>query len=121
MVGTASPAAGYGSDGVYRSPRPAAPIPSDPALSLSDFVLSHAAVSPSALALVDAATGRALTFEALLSVVIEVEDGKGEGGAQARNMAYTQRRGQRQSLTGGSHLSGRTKKEGRNRPCFNIR
>nr|TKV92781.1 hypothetical protein SEVIR_9G182950v2 [Setaria viridis]TKV92782.1 hypothetical protein SEVIR_9G182950v2 [Setaria viridis] len=37
MAGTASLlAAGYGSDGVYRSPRPAAPIPSDPALSLSD-------------------------------------------------------------------------------------
>ncbi|TKV92783.1 hypothetical protein SEVIR_9G183000v4 [Setaria viridis] len=70
MAGTASPAAGYGSDGVYRSPRSAAPIPSDPALSLSDFVLSRAAVCPSALALVDAATGRALTFEALRSAVL---------------------------------------------------
>uniref|UniRef100_K4ALV4 4-coumarate--CoA ligase n=1 Tax=Setaria italica TaxID=4555 RepID=K4ALV4_SETIT len=58
MAGTASLlAAGYGSDGVYRSPRPAAPIPSDPALSLSDLAL-------------DAATGRALTFEALRSAVL---------------------------------------------------
>jgi hypothetical protein len=30
-------------------------------------------------------------------------------------------RGDRESLTGGSHLSGRTKKRARNRPCFNIR
>ncbi|OEL27553.1 4-coumarate--CoA ligase-like 1 [Dichanthelium oligosanthes] len=71
-AGTASPvpAAGYGSDGVYRSPRPAAAIASDPALSLSDLVLRRAAVCPSALALVDAATGRALTFGALRSAVL---------------------------------------------------
>ncbi|RLN19525.1 hypothetical protein C2845_PM02G08730 [Panicum miliaceum] len=70
MAGTASPAAGYGSDGVYRSPRPAAHDASDPALSLSDLVLRRAAACPSALALVDAATGRALTFEALRSAVL---------------------------------------------------
>ncbi|PUZ38178.1 hypothetical protein GQ55_9G176400 [Panicum hallii var. hallii] len=70
MAGTASPAAGYGSDGVYRSPRPAAHDASDPALSLSDLVLRRAAACPSAFALVDAATGRALTFEALRSAVL---------------------------------------------------
>ncbi|CAL4942941.1 unnamed protein product [Urochloa decumbens] len=67
----ASPSACYGSDGVYRSPRPAAPIPSsDPALSLSDLVLQRAAACPSAPALVDAAMGRALTFEGLRSGVL---------------------------------------------------
>ncbi|CAN6310379.1 unnamed protein product [Urochloa humidicola] len=70
MADTASPAAGYGSDGVYRSPRPAAPIPSDPALSLSNFILQRAAACPSAPALVDAATGCALTFEDLRSGVL---------------------------------------------------
>ncbi|OEL32144.1 4-coumarate--CoA ligase-like 1 [Dichanthelium oligosanthes] len=69
MAATASLAAGYGSDGVYRSPRPVVPIASDPALSLSDLVLRRAIVCPSALPLVDAATGRALTFEALRSAV----------------------------------------------------
>ncbi|CAL4925986.1 unnamed protein product [Urochloa decumbens] len=63
-------AAGYGSDGVYRSPRPAAPISSDPALSLADLVLRRAAACPAAPALVDAATGRALTFEDLRSGVL---------------------------------------------------
>ncbi|KAL6658042.1 hypothetical protein ACP70R_004289 [Stipagrostis hirtigluma subsp. patula] len=67
---TASPAAGYGSDGVYRSLRPAAAIPSDPGLSLADLLLRRAATCPSALALVDAATGRALTFGALRSAVL---------------------------------------------------
>ncbi|CAN6323432.1 unnamed protein product [Urochloa humidicola] len=66
----ASPAAGYGSDGVYRSPRPAAPIASDPALSIADLVLRRAAACPAAPALVDAATGRALTFGALRSAVL---------------------------------------------------
>ncbi|CAL4917667.1 unnamed protein product [Urochloa decumbens] len=68
----ASPSACYGSDGVYRSPRPAAPIPSsdDPALSLSDLVLQRAAACPGAPALVDAATGRTLTFEDLRSGVL---------------------------------------------------
>ncbi|TVU46367.1 hypothetical protein EJB05_05896, partial [Eragrostis curvula] len=70
MAGTASPAAGYGADGVYRSLRPAASIPSDPGLSLADLLLRRAAVCPSALALVDAATGRGLTFEALRSAVL---------------------------------------------------
>ena len=70
MAGTASPAAVYGSDGVYRSPRPVAPIAADPELSISDLVLRRAAACPSALALVDAATGRALTFEALRAAVL---------------------------------------------------
>ncbi|KAG2536892.1 4-coumarate--CoA ligase-like 1 [Panicum virgatum] len=70
MAGTASPAAVYGSDGVYRSPRPVAPIAADPELSISDLVLRRAAACPSALALVDAATGRALTFGALRSAVL---------------------------------------------------
>lgn len=61
------PAAGYGEDGVYRSMRPALPIPSDPALSLNDLIFRHADACPSALALVDADTGSALTFAALRS------------------------------------------------------
>ncbi|RCV42049.1 LOW QUALITY PROTEIN: hypothetical protein SETIT_9G184000v2 [Setaria italica] len=68
MAGTASLlAAGYGSDGVYRSPRPAAPIPSDPALSLSDLARPPPHLRTRAM---DAATGRALTFEALRSAVL---------------------------------------------------
>jgi 4-coumarate--CoA ligase len=70
MAGMASPAAGYGSDGVYRSPRPAASIASDPTLSISDLVLRRAAACPSAPALVDAATGRVLTCGALRSAVL---------------------------------------------------
>ncbi|XP_039783600.1 4-coumarate--CoA ligase-like 1 [Panicum virgatum] len=70
MADTASPAAGYGSDGVYRSPRPAARNASDATLSLPDLVLRRAAAFPSAPALVDAATGRALTFEALRAAVL---------------------------------------------------
>ena len=71
MAATASSlAAGYGSDGVYRSPRAAAPIASEPGLSLADLVLRRAAACPSAPALVDAATGRALTFGSLRSAVL---------------------------------------------------
>ncbi|TVU46368.1 hypothetical protein EJB05_05897, partial [Eragrostis curvula] len=65
-----SPAAGYGADGVYRSPRRATVIPSDRGLSLADLILRRAESCPSALALVDAATGRGLTFEALRSAVL---------------------------------------------------
>ncbi|XP_062216773.1 4-coumarate--CoA ligase-like 1 [Phragmites australis] len=70
MAGTAAPAAGYGADGVYRSLRPAAPIASDPGLSLTDLLLRRADACPSALALVDAATGQALTFAAFRSAVL---------------------------------------------------
>ncbi|WVZ59690.1 hypothetical protein U9M48_009800 [Paspalum notatum var. saurae] len=70
MASTTSPAAGYGSDGVYRSPHPAAPIASDPGLSLADLLLRRAAACPTEPALVDAATGRALTFGALRSSVL---------------------------------------------------
>ncbi|KAL6645485.1 hypothetical protein ACP70R_017093 [Stipagrostis hirtigluma subsp. patula] len=70
MSRTTAPAAGYGADGVYRSLRPAAPVASDPGLSLTDLLLRRAAACPSALALVDAATGRALTFAELRSAVL---------------------------------------------------
>jgi 4-coumarate--CoA ligase len=69
MAATAVPAAGYGADGVYRSLRPAAPIPSDPGLSMTDLLFRRADACPSALALVDAATGRSLTFAGLRSAV----------------------------------------------------
>ncbi|KAM0892296.1 hypothetical protein ACQ4PT_025868 [Festuca glaucescens] len=71
MATTAAvPAAGYGADGVYRSLRPAAPIPSDPRLSIADLLFHRADACPSALALVDAATGRALTFAGFRSAVL---------------------------------------------------
>ncbi|PAN51540.1 hypothetical protein PAHAL_9G601300 [Panicum hallii] len=70
MAGTAAPAAGYGADGVYRSPRPAVRIESDPGLSLTDLVFRRADACPSALALADAATGQALTFSAFRSAVL---------------------------------------------------
>ncbi|GJN09059.1 hypothetical protein PR202_ga27028 [Eleusine coracana subsp. coracana] len=71
MANTAAvPAAGYGEDGVYRSPRPAVPIASDPGLSLTDLILRRAETCPAALALVDASTGDALTFAALRSAVL---------------------------------------------------
>ncbi|PUZ42806.1 hypothetical protein GQ55_9G611000 [Panicum hallii var. hallii] len=70
MATTAAPAAGYGEDGVYRSPRPAVRIESDPGLSLTDLLLRRADACPSALALTDAATGQALTFSALRSAVL---------------------------------------------------
>ncbi|RLN38922.1 hypothetical protein C2845_PM01G03370 [Panicum miliaceum] len=70
MAGTAAPAAGYGADGVYRSPRPAVRIESDPGLSLTDLLFRRADACPSALALADAATGQALTFSALRSAVL---------------------------------------------------
>ncbi|PVH33227.1 hypothetical protein PAHAL_9G601400 [Panicum hallii] len=70
MATTAAPAAGYGEDGVYRSPRPAVRIESDPGLSLTDLLLRRADACPSALALTDVATGQALTFSALRSAVL---------------------------------------------------
>jgi 4-coumarate--CoA ligase len=66
----AVPAAGYGTDGVYRSLRPSAAIPSDPELSITDLVFRRAEACPSTLALVDAATGRGLTFAGLRSAVL---------------------------------------------------
>ncbi|XP_034572872.1 4-coumarate--CoA ligase-like 1 [Setaria viridis] len=66
----AVPTAGYGEDGVYRSLRPAVPIPSDPGLSLNDLIFRRADACPAALALVDAATGRALTFAGLRSAAL---------------------------------------------------
>ncbi|KAK3148349.1 hypothetical protein QOZ80_3BG0293910 [Eleusine coracana subsp. coracana] len=71
MANTATaPASGYGEDGVYRSPRPAVPIASDPGLSLTDLILRRAESCPAAPALVDAATGDALTFAELRSAVL---------------------------------------------------
>ncbi|KAJ1298752.1 hypothetical protein BS78_01G477600 [Paspalum vaginatum] len=70
MARTAPPAACYGADGVYRSPRPAVRIESDPDLSLTDLLFRRADACPSALALVDAATGQALTFAAFRSAVL---------------------------------------------------
>ncbi|CAN6314017.1 unnamed protein product [Urochloa humidicola] len=70
MAGTAAPAAGYGSDGVYRSPRPAVRIESDPGLSLTDLLFRRAEAWPSSLALTDAATGQSLTFAAVRSAVL---------------------------------------------------
>ncbi|CAN6296491.1 unnamed protein product [Urochloa humidicola] len=67
MASKAVPAAGYGEDGVYRSLRPAVPIPSDTDLSLNDLIFRHADACPAAPALVDAATGIALTFAGLRS------------------------------------------------------
>ncbi|KAF7041340.1 hypothetical protein CFC21_051152 [Triticum aestivum] len=66
----AAPAAGYGADGVYRSLRPPARIPSDPGLSVADLLLRRADACPDAPALIDAATGRALTFAGLRSAVL---------------------------------------------------
>jgi 4-coumarate--CoA ligase len=66
----AVPAAGYGADGVYRSLRPAAPIPSDPGLSMTDLLFRRADACPSAPALVDAVTGRSLTFAGLRSAIL---------------------------------------------------
>lgn len=70
MARTAPAAACYGADGVYRSPRPAVRIESDPGLCLTDLLLRRADACPSALALVDAATGQALTFAAFRSAVL---------------------------------------------------
>ena len=55
---------------MYRSMRPAVPIQSDPALSLNDLIFRHADACPSALALVDSATGQSLTFAAFRSAVL---------------------------------------------------
>ncbi|CAL4912627.1 unnamed protein product [Urochloa decumbens] len=70
MASKAVPAAGYGDDGVYRSLRPAVPIPSDPGLSLNDLIFRRAETCPAAPALVDAATGIALTFAGLRSAAL---------------------------------------------------
>lgn len=70
MATAAVPSAGYGADGVYRSLRPAARIESNPGLSAVDLLLRRAAACPSALALVDAATGHALTFSGLRSAIL---------------------------------------------------
>ncbi|CAD6209596.1 unnamed protein product [Miscanthus lutarioriparius] len=67
---TAAPAAGYRADGVYRSPRPAVRIESDPGLSLNDLLFRRADACPSALALVDSATGQSFTFAAFRSAVL---------------------------------------------------
>ncbi|RLN18943.1 4-coumarate--CoA ligase-like 1 [Panicum miliaceum] len=70
MASKAVPAAGYGEDGVYRSLRPAVPIPSDPGLSVNDLIFRRADACPAAPALVDAATGSALTFAGLRSAAL---------------------------------------------------
>ncbi|CAN6302255.1 unnamed protein product [Urochloa humidicola] len=70
MASKAVPAAGYGEDGVYRSLRPAVPIPSDPGLTLNDLIFRHADACPAASALVDAATGITLTFAGLRSAAL---------------------------------------------------
>jgi 4-coumarate--CoA ligase len=71
MAGTsAAPAAGYGADGVYRSPRPPVRVESNPGLSLTDLLLRRADACPSALALADAASGQTLTFAAFRSAVL---------------------------------------------------
>ena len=67
----AAPAAGYGADGVYRSLRPPARIPADPGISVADLLMRRADACPSAPALIDATTGRALTFAALRSALDE--------------------------------------------------
>ncbi|CAL4920810.1 unnamed protein product [Urochloa decumbens] len=69
-AGTAAPAAGYGSDGVYRSTRPTALVESHPGLSLTDLLFRRTDACPSALALADAATGQSLTFAAVRSAVL---------------------------------------------------
>ncbi|RLN41860.1 4-coumarate--CoA ligase-like 1 [Panicum miliaceum] len=70
MASKAVPAAGYGDDGVYRSLRPAVPIPSDPGLSVNDLIFCRADACPAAPALIDAATGSALTFAGLRSAAL---------------------------------------------------
>ncbi|CAN6296492.1 unnamed protein product [Urochloa humidicola] len=70
MAGTAAPAAGYGADGVYRSNRPAVRVESDPGLSLTDLLFRRADACPSALALIDSATGQSLTFAAVRSAIL---------------------------------------------------
>ncbi|KAG2554701.1 hypothetical protein PVAP13_9KG593200 [Panicum virgatum] len=70
MASKAVPAAGYGEDGVYRSLRPAVPIPSDPGLSVNDLIFRRADACPAAPALVDAATGSALIFAELRSAAL---------------------------------------------------
>ncbi|CAN6285637.1 unnamed protein product [Urochloa humidicola] len=70
MAGTAAPAAGYGADGVYRSNRPAVRVESDTGLSLNDLLFRRAYACPSALALIDSATGQSLTFAAVRSAIL---------------------------------------------------
>jgi len=70
MASKAVPAAGYSEDGVYCSLRPAVPIPSDPGLSVNDLIFRRADACPAAPALVDAATGSALTFAELRSAAL---------------------------------------------------
>ncbi|CAL4929106.1 unnamed protein product [Urochloa decumbens] len=69
-AGTAAPAAGYGSDGVYRSTRPTALVESHPGLSLTDLLFRRADACPATLALADAGTGQSLTFAAVRSAVL---------------------------------------------------
>nr|UIP35215.1 4-coumarate-CoA ligase 3 [Leucojum aestivum] len=56
-------------NGVYTSPRPPLPFPTDPNLSMIPFLFRNAHLYPDRIALVDAVTGDSLSFAQLRSTV----------------------------------------------------
>ncbi|XP_031113990.1 4-coumarate--CoA ligase-like 7 [Ipomoea triloba] len=66
---------GYGGDGIYRSLRPPLLLPSDQNLSMLSFLFRNVSQYPDKPALVDANSGRTLTFSQLKSQVSKVSHG----------------------------------------------
>ncbi|KAJ7537497.1 hypothetical protein O6H91_11G008200 [Diphasiastrum complanatum] len=68
---------GYGPDGIYHSPRPPIQLPEDPHMDLVSFLFHniHAAGLANKTAVVDAATGQALTYSELKQNIQSVAAG----------------------------------------------
>ncbi|MBA0756171.1 hypothetical protein Gogos_021681 [Gossypium gossypioides] len=66
---------GYGRDGIYRSLRPPIDFPKEPNLSMVSFLLRNVSCYPYKPALIDADSGKTLTFSQLKSTVIKLSHG----------------------------------------------
>ncbi|XP_061356939.1 probable CoA ligase CCL7 [Gastrolobium bilobum] len=66
---------GYGSDGIYRSPRPSLVLPKDPNLSFVSNLFTNVSSFPTKPALIDADSSETLNFAELKSLVVKISHG----------------------------------------------